>query len=270
MMTASITHASRAGGMVDPTCASRRQAINEQVTGHGLADSLPRVKYTAEEDSLWRSVILKLSKLHPMLACSTYLKAADRLTLPTTRVPSLCEVSAELQMFTGFRLRPATAVMPSTDFLGAFAAGYFHSTMYMRCPGEPFNTPDPDILHELVGHVVMLSDPQFAELYRRFGNAMSLARSREAIAAIATLFWFTMEVGVVREDDNIRAYGAALLSSSDELESMRKVRLKEFSIDEMVRQPFNISEPQPTLYVASSIDQLMMEITSFLDHCQAI
>jgi phenylalanine-4-hydroxylase len=136
--------------------------------------------------------------------------------------------------------------------------------MYMRCPAVPLYSPDPDVLHELVGHAVTLSDPLFADLYRAFGGAVSRAATDDAVEDISKVFWYTMETGLVRESGSLRAYGAALLSSVGELEAITKVGLEEFSIDKMLNQPYDIYQYQPKLFVVDSIDVLADELRRFL------
>ncbi|MFA1538188.1 phenylalanine 4-monooxygenase [Actinomadura monticuli] len=263
-MTYSGGHVSKGGDAIDDACASRRNMIKEQIVGHERGEVLPEVAYTEEEDALWETVIAELQDLHPAVACARYLDAADRLKLPVTNVPSLGEVSSGLERTSGFRLLPAPGLVPVRDFYTSFTDGYFHSALYMRCPATPLYSPDPDILHELVGHAVMLSDPLFADLYRLFGEAAVRARSERELDAISQVFWFTMETGVIREGAGLRAYGAALLSSVGELTSLREVSVEEFSIEMMTRLKYDIYQYQPVLFVVDSYDHLANELRSFL------
>lgn len=259
-----LMHISEGYGKIDGRCADRREDIKKRISGHRPGARLPKVTYDAEENALWETVISRLHKIHPTTACHRYIQAADRLVLPLDRVPDLQAVSDELRDHTGFQLLPAGDLVPPKDFYCGFTDSYFYSTMYMRCPAVPFYSPDPDVLHELVGHAVMLTDPLFADLYRLFGEAVSRARTGEQIDQISKVFWFTMETGLVRESGNLRAYGAALLSSAGELEGMDEVSLTQFSIDKMLRQPYDIYQYQHVLFVVDSIDVLAREIRGFL------
>ncbi|WP_019631877.1 phenylalanine 4-monooxygenase [Actinomadura atramentaria] len=261
---AEVVHVSLGHGTIDDACRRRRAEITERVRGHRPGDPLPHVAYTGDEHALWRRVMSELNRVHPATACARYLRAAERLPLPAGRVPSLTEVSGDLHGHTGFRLLPAADLVPAREFYAAFAEGRFSSTLYLRCPAVPLYSPDPDVLHELVGHAVMLSDPLFAELYRLFGTTVRRVRSPAALEAISKVFWFTMETGLVHERGAPRAYGAALLSSAGELESIGRVALRPFSIPDMIRQPYDIYRYQPTLFVADSVEALTKSLREFL------
>jgi phenylalanine-4-hydroxylase len=261
-----LLHVSEGRGKIDKACRARREEVRRQIAGHRRGAPLPEVTYSEEENVLWQTVISQLKAIHPDVACSQYLKATDRLALPITSVPRLQDISDQLRSHTGFQLIPAGDLVRPEDFYSTFTDGYFQSTMYMRCPAVPLYSPDPDVLHELVGHAVMLTDPLFADLYRSFGKAVALCQSEDKVQEISKVFWYTMETGLVREPGGLRAYGAALLSSVGELESITKVDLKEFSIKKMLNQPYDIYQYQPMLFVVDSIDVLANEIRNFLDN----
>ena len=120
-----------------------------------------------------RSSSRELRVKHEKYACAEYLAATDRLALPTDRVPQLGQVTGRLQWLTGFRLEPVPGLVPTRTFYGALAERRFLSTQYMRHHSVPFYTPEPDIVHELVGHANMLASPMFAALYQAAGLALA-------------------------------------------------------------------------------------------------
>jgi phenylalanine-4-hydroxylase len=229
---------------------------------------VPDIAYNDEEDQLWFSVYGKLSGLHEELACEPYRRSARRVALPTDRVPQLRAVSARIAPLTGFQLVPATGVVPSRLFYGPFAGGVFQATQYLRPTSALFYSPEPDVIHELVGHAAMLADADFAELYRCFGRATRSADSDEAMDAISRLFWFSMETGVVMEHGQPYACGAAILSSVAELESFRQVELREFRAAEIITHDFDDSDCQPVLFVADSVRHMVQELKPFLTDLQ--
>jgi phenylalanine-4-hydroxylase len=226
---------------------------------------VPDITYTAAEDELWRNVFGKLSSLHDDLACERYRLSARRVALPAYGVPQLSEVSAQLLPLTGFRLVPAAGVVPSRQFYGPFADGIFQATQYLRPISALFHSPEPDVIHELVGHAAMLADPEIATMYRWFGAATrAAAGSDEAMDALAKLFWFSLETGVLIENGQPYACGAAILSSVAELESFRHVELREFRVDDIVVHDFDDKDCQPVLFVASSVNHMAAELNGFL------
>lgn len=226
--------------------------------------TVPDFAYSSEEDALWSRVFDTLCGMHEQLSCARYRSAARRVGLPTSRVPQLREVSRTLRSCTGFELAPAIGALPGPLFYGPLAEGVLNATPALRPVAEQLFSPDPDVIHELVGHAVMLADPDFAELYRWFGRATEHAASGEVRTAIARLFWFTMEVGVVVEKGYPRAYGAAILSSVTEMESFADVELRDFRVEDVIASDIDDSTCQPLLFVADSVGQMMDEVTSFL------
>ncbi|WP_265565139.1 phenylalanine 4-monooxygenase [Streptomyces hygroscopicus] len=244
-----------------------RTALRKRIAAEWQkGDPLPRISYTPDEHALWETVTSKLSALHRDLACSNYLRAAARIVLPTDRVPQLDEVSEVLTETCGFRLYPAEGVVAARKFYGEFEDNGFFATQYLRSPRAPFHSPEPDVIHELVGHAVMLADPVFADLYRAFGRAARRARTKEALDAVCRVFWFTIETGVIREQGELRAYGAAILSSVAELESFRHVELRDFDVADVIRQDYSDKECQPLLFVADSVTRLSNDVRQFLDN----
>src|SRR5487761_1468522 len=142
-------------GFSDPAYRGRRQAIAAAAADYHPGDQIPDVSYSAEEDEVWRVVSSELGLKHRRLACSEYLAGADRLVLPTSRVPQLREVDARVHALTGFHIRPVPGLVPVRDFYGSLAERTFMSTQYVRHHSVPFYTPEPDIIHEIIGHANM-------------------------------------------------------------------------------------------------------------------
>ncbi|MEW2412884.1 phenylalanine 4-monooxygenase [Streptomyces sp. NPDC046866] len=262
-MTPANEHRAETGGRIDEPCARRRREITQAIRRAGGLNSHP-VTYSAEEDELWGTMVSKLNAMHSRVASSRYLRAKERLPLPVTHTPRIDDLGRRLNNLTGFRLLPVDGLAPVRDFYGRFGDDIFSTTMYLRCPSQPHYSPEPDMLHELIGHVVMLADPQFADLYRLFGKAANNATSEQDLQEISQVFWFTMETGLVQEDGRTKAYGAALLSSSGELAKLDSCLVEEFSIQEMIASDYDISTYQGRLFIAQSVEQMVSEVRSFL------
>jgi phenylalanine-4-hydroxylase len=250
-------------GFSDQAYRSRRAAIARSCASYQPGDPIDDVEYTAEEDELWRLVSAQLAVQHERYACRAYQEGAARLVLPTARVPQLSEVDERLRALTGFRLRPVAGLVPVRQFYGALAGRVFHSTQYIRHHSAPFYTPEPDIVHEIIGHANMLASPEFAALYQAAGEASRRTESDAAHEFFSRVFWFTLEFGVVREAGQPMAYGAGLLSSYGEIEVFRDAELRPWDIAAMGRQDYDITRYQPVLFAAESAGQVLGELGEF-------
>ncbi|MBF6443483.1 phenylalanine 4-monooxygenase [Nocardia farcinica] len=250
-------------GVRDPDYRARRNTIAALALGYTPGAALPRVDYTEEEQRVWRMVSTELARKHRTYASAEVLAAAERLALPTDHIPQLDEVSAALAPLSGFRYVPAAGLVPLREFFGSFAESVFHSTQYIRHHSAPLYTPEPDAIHEIIGHANQIASPRFAAIYRTVGAAVARLRTEAALKFLADVFWFSMEFGVVRERGEIRCYGAGLLSSFGEIEEFRRARLRPLDVVAMGTEPYDITHYQPVLYCAESIGQIEDVIGGF-------
>jgi phenylalanine-4-hydroxylase len=223
------------------------------------------VDYSADEDDLWRRVSTELAAKHKEFACEEYLVGAERLVLPTTRVPQLKEVDQRVAALTGFHIQPVPGLVPTRDFYGALARRTFFSTQYVRHHSAPFYTPEPDIIHEIIGHANMLANDVFADLYEAAGRASLRATTDEALEFFSRVFWFTLEFGVVMERGEAKAYGAGLLSSFGEIDTFRNVDLQAWNLETMGQLSYDITHFQPILFRAVSFSELVSELGAFFN-----
>jgi phenylalanine-4-hydroxylase len=179
-----------------------------------------RVEYTHTECATWATVFDKLTALYPTHACRPFVEVVGDIGYSADEVPQLADVSEFLNERTGFSLQPVAGLVSARQFLGALSRRVFSATQYIRHHSQPLYTPEPDIVHELMGHAPMLAIPEFADLSQKIGEG-SLRADDEQVEQLATLYWFTIEYGVLNEDGELRAYGAGLLSSFGELEPTR-------------------------------------------------
>ena len=254
-------------GFADPRYRERRNRIASLALGWEPGDPIPPVGYTAEEQQVWRTVCGELAAKHERLACSEYRQAMAQLALPTDRIPQLDEVGARLAPLTGFEYRPAAGLVPFDQFYGSLAEGVFHSTQYLRHHARPLYTPEPDLLHEVVGHGGTLASSRLADLNRRAGRAARRLRTKEARDFFAHVFWFTIEFGVLYERGELRAYGAGLLSSYGEIEEFRGAEIRALDIAAMGVQDYDITRYQPLLFAAESIEQVLEVVGAFFETC---
>jgi phenylalanine-4-hydroxylase len=250
-------------GISDPEYRARRERIAAIGAAYRSGDPIPDVAYTPEEDEVWRTVSSHLAVKHYSRACGAYLTAAARLDLPGERVPQLREVDERVHRLTGFHLRPVPGLVPTRHFYGALADRTFLSTQYVRHHSVPFYTPEPDLVHEIIGHANMLASDSLARLYLEAGAASRRTSSPEALEFFSRVFWFTLEFGVVEEAGDLKAYGAGLLSSYGELDEFRQSDIRDWDIMAMGTHDYDITHYQPVLYAARSYERLVRDLGEF-------
>jgi phenylalanine-4-hydroxylase len=251
-------------GFSDPGYRRRRATIAAAGARYRSGESIQTVHYTDDEHALWRLVSAQLAAKHRRYACGEYLAAVDRLALPRDEVPQLQDVSDRLRDLTGFKIEPVPGLVSTRTFYGSLADRCFLATQYIRHHSVPFYTPEPDVVHELIGHCNTLASPVFADLYEQAGHASRRARSDDALEFFSRVFWFTVEFGVVWEHGELRTYGAGLLSSYGELDAFRSAEIRDFDIAAMGKLAYDITKYQPILFAGRSLDQVAADLTAFL------
>jgi len=250
-------------GFHDETYRARRNQIAAASLAWDGTAAIPQIAYTEVEHDIWRTVSRELHVKHERYACREFLEAKGALGLPEDRVPQLDEVTRGLAGRTGFAYVPAPGLVELREFYEALGDGVFHSTQYVRHPSEPLYTPEPDIIHEVIGHGNLLASPRFAAIKREAGRAAQRVETDVALQAIADVFWFTMEFGVLHEAGELRAYGAGILSSYGEIEEFRHMEIRPLNFAEMVSIDYDITKYQPVLYAADSIEHLEDAVGAF-------
>jgi phenylalanine-4-hydroxylase len=256
-------------GFSDAEYRARRARIAEVSGDYHHGDPIPDVRYTAEENEVWRTVSAELAGKHRKYACREYLLGADRLMLPTAGVPQLREVDQRVHDLTGFHIYPVAGLVPTRTFYGSLAERAFQSTQFIRHHSVPFYTPEPDIIHEIIGHANMLASPVFADLYEAAGRASLRAITDDSLDAFSRVFWFTLEFGVVYQDGEVKAYGAGLLSSYGEIETFRDAEIRSWDLEAMAKQDYDITRYQPVLFAAASFDQMLTDLHGFFSSYRA-
>jgi len=254
-------------GAHDPDYRRRRNEIAAAALGWRPGEPAPKIDYADAEQEVWRTVCRELAPLHERFAVSEYREALERVALPRDRVPNLDDVSARLVMVGGWSYAPAAGLVALRTFYAALCERTFHSTQYVRHPALPLYTPEPDIIHEVIGHGHLLASPTFGELHRRAGAASVRLRDEESLRFLSRVFWFSLEFGVVVEDGALRAYGAGILSSYGELGQFRSMQLRPLDVHEMGTADYDITKYQPVLYRAESVAEIEAVVGGFFDTC---
>lgn len=252
-------------GFHDRSYRDRRDQI-AQIAGRYTDDgTIADAPYTAAEHAVWRTVTAALAPLHRRFAAREVQAMLQRFPLPTGHIPQLATVSSRLRAASGMRLRPVAGLIAAREFLASLAVDTFLSTQYIRHASRPWYTPEPDVLHELVGHAATLADPRVAALNRRFGLA-ALSATEAELTAIERVYWFTLEFGLVREDGEVRAFGAGLLSSVEEIErAVLRTEHAAWDLEAIAATDYSPADLQPRLFVAPGGEDMLRETSAWLD-----
>ena len=252
-------------GFTDPEYRARRDELAGLAARWTADTPVPEPAYSDAEHEVWETVSDALSRLHERHACSAFLEGKDALGLPGDRVPQLAVVSARLEGRFGFRYWPVAGLAPLREFYGSFADGVFWSTQYLRHPSVPLYTPEPDVVHEVIGHANQLAAPGYADLYRMVGAAVARTRGDDALRFLSHIFWFTMEFGVVYERGRLKAFGAGILSSAGETAGFaERAEVRPVDLWAMGSADYDITRFQPVLYSWASPAALEDELSRFL------
>jgi phenylalanine-4-hydroxylase len=252
-------------GACDPAYRERRNHIAARALAWQPGQPTPQIEYSDAEHEVWRIVSRELAPKHVKYACRDFQEAAAALALPTDHIPQLDEVTAALQPLTGWRYHAAAGLVPLREFLGSLGERIFHSTQYIRHGAMPLYTPEPDLIHEVIGHGNLLASPRFAAIKREAGLAAQRVETEEALQFLADVFWFTIEFGVLREDGEVRAYGAGILSSYGEIEEFRGADLRPLDLLEMGTLEYDITHYQPILFCADGMGHLEDVVGGFFE-----
>jgi phenylalanine-4-hydroxylase len=232
--------------------------------------------YSMENHQVWGTLYRRMEPVWLRFANPWFLEGLDVLRLGRERVPRLAEVNRLLARRTGFQARAVSGYVPSNEFFACLARREFPTTVTIRSASSLDYLPEPDIFHDIAGHVPMHTDPLFADVLVQFGRCAATAAEQapDATAAASVLrgmarfFWFSIEFGLMQTADGLRAYGSGLLSSAGELAYALESNLPkrtQFDLREVVNQPFEINHFQPILYYVDSFRHLYEQVTE-LEH----
>lgn len=244
-------------GANDPAYRARRDYIASLAKKFRETGVITDVDYNEDEQNIWRVVANRLEEIQARRASKFYLKAKRDLGISNERIPQLTEMNRRLKECSNFRLAPVEGLVETRAFLSWLSWRTMLSTQYIRHTSRPEYTPEPDIVHESIGHIPMFTNRSFADFSQYIGHGARIATD-DQLEELGRLYWFTVEFGLIEEDDETKAYGAGLLSSYGELENAftDNVERRPFDLNEVVKTTYDYSDMQPVLYVVPSYSYL--------------
>ena len=216
--------------------------------------------YTPEQHAIWQELVSQRMPQLEQHACAEYLEGFQQIGLQPDRIPVLKDVSARLEPRTGWNSTPVSGFLPADAFFEMLAARKFPTTTWIRSRESMGYTPEPDIFHDVFGHVPMHAHPVFANFLEHYGKVCAGLTDAEDLERMGRLFWFTVEFGVIREQGAIKVYGSGLISSHGEcthvVERGAGLEIREFKLADVLNTVVDVSKMQPVLYAIESFDQI--------------
>jgi phenylalanine-4-hydroxylase len=222
----------------------------------------PLIDYTPEETRIWRDVAPRLDELHRQHASRIYLEAKRALGISDLQIPQLRHLSDKLTQATRMHLVPAEGPIPYRTFYSYIAERGFPVTQFLRHGSHPEFTPEPDMIHDCLGHVPSLLNPDYAELLTLIGRAATTTRRPEQVLALKRFSWFSIEFGLIEEEGKVKIFGAGILSSTGEIpfSLSSTVKHRPFVTERVIATDYDPSRMQDVLFVIPSFAFLRREL----------
>ncbi len=245
-------------GLNDKQYVSRRSELFHLARNYRIQNKgIPIVEYTEQENEIWRYVSEKLITSHRKKACAIYLAGKELVNLDTQKMPQLYNLEKKLQEQHHIGIIPAEGLLHGRTFHHYLRQRAMPATMFIRHHIDPEYTPEPDAVHDVLGHIPSLVNPEYVDIIQLIGRAVQNADEEELIAW-ARIYWFSIEFGLIQEHNELKVLGAGLLSSFGEMEYCfsDNVERRPFSLDEVINTDYDTTRMQDILYVIPTLDAL--------------
>jgi phenylalanine-4-hydroxylase len=218
--------------------------------------------YTAAEHAVWDTLFERQSAMLQGRAAPAFLRGIDVLKMAHPGIPDFTELSARLMDLTGWQVVAVPGLVPDEVFFGHLAERRFVAGRFIRGADSLDYLQEPDVFHDVFGHVPLLADPVFADYMQAYGRGGLRAAGEGAIARLARLYWYTVEFGLVRDGDDLKIYGAGIVSSRGEsvfaLDDPSPNRLG-FNLKRLLRTRYRIDDYQQVYFVIDSFEDLLRQ-----------
>jgi phenylalanine-4-hydroxylase len=215
--------------------------------------------YTQVEHDTWDTLYARQMKVLPGRACDAFMRGLKALDLNTGGIPDFALMNPKLKALTGWTVVCVPGLVPDDVFFDHLANRRFPSGQFIRKPDQLDYLQEPDIFHDVFGHVPMLTDPTFADYMQAYGKGGQRAHGLGMLKNLARLYWYTVEFGLLEDTDGLRIYGAGIVSSASEsvfaLEDPSPNRIA-FDLERIMRTDYRIDDFQQVYFVVPSIEAL--------------
>lgn len=252
-------------GFNDPEYKKRRDYIAQESKNYKMGDAIPFINYNETETDLWKFLFGKLRPLVLKHANKDYIKnlkiLEDEGIFSLDEIPQLDVINKYLNKKTNWRIKPVNGILSQREYLNCLAFRTFPSTQYIRHPSRPLFTPEPDLVHEFVGHVPNFCDPVFCDISQEIG-ILSLGASDSIIKILGSVYWFTVEFGCCKEDGLMKFYGSGLAGGLAEIDNFLKCKdLRKLDISKhFPPTEFVIQDVQPFYYYIDDFSELLKHL----------
>ena len=263
--------------MTEGLTTTKARFIEQARSDGRLYIDQPYELYSEENQQAWQTLYRRIRPRWEQYATRMFLEGVDNVALNPDRVPRLEDINKFLKPLSGFTAKSVSGYIPAFLFFDCLRQSEFPTTITIRGLDSLDYLPEPDIFHDVAGHVPMHTDLDFARVLVRFGETCRLAADmatgmshhkradwmESVLRAMARFFWFTIEFGLMHEDNALKVYGSGLLSSYGEIchaAESNEIERRPFDLQEVVNQPFEIDHFQPLLYVVESFEHLFSEV----------
>ena len=258
-------------GIGDPHYLRRRRYFFETARDYRLGEKgIPLIQYEPPEHEVWRYVSERLAEAHRAAACGIYLEGKEQLRISDRHIPQQAEMSAKLEAMSGLQLVPAEGLINFRSFFGYLSEKRMPCTQYVRHASKPEFTPEPDVVHDMIGHVPQLGNPEYVSLIQLIGRATQSATPQQLLK-FNRLYWFTIEFGLIEERGETKVFGAGLLSSIGEMAHALsdEVTVRPFNMEEVVRTDYDPSRMQDLLFLIPSLEALSADTEALVADFEA-
>jgi len=227
--------------------------------------------YTDEQHSVWAELVSRVLPELEKHAARAYLDGFQIIGLQRDRLPNLATISERLRPRTGWSSTPVSGFLPAPAFFEMLAARQFPTTTWLRSRESIEYTPEPDIFHDVFGHVPMHAHKVFADFLEHYGRVCALIEDAGVLEKLGRLFWYTVEFGLIREGDEVKVYGSGLISSHGECMNVMDghCAVRDFSLEEVLSTPVKVDELHRLLFAVSSFDQIYEAMHEAEDRARA-